>query len=290
VEGVSWAPPAVSVVIPALNEAENLPFVLPRIPKTVFEVILVDGRSTDDTIEVAKALWPDIRIVTQLGRGKGAALRTGFAAAKGDVIVMLDADGSTDPAEIPSFVAALQGGADFAKGSRFLAGGGTLDMPLYRKLGNDGFVLLVRILFRRRFSDLCYGYNAFWARVLPLLNLDGDGFEIETMMNVRAVRAGLQVVEVPSFEGRRVYGRSRLRTIPDGTRVLRTIFRERMSRPGAPVRPVIIDETTVTVGIRVQPRDPVAIPISAQADRLDAVAHPVAIVEQALELEAVRSE
>src|SRR6058998_2153306 len=87
----------VSVVIPAMNEAENLPYVLPRIPAWVHEVILVDGNSTDGTVEVARQLWAGIRIVRQQGRGKGAALRSGFAAATGDIIVMLDADGSTDP-------------------------------------------------------------------------------------------------------------------------------------------------------------------------------------------------
>jgi hypothetical protein len=141
---------------------------------------------------------------------------------------MLDADGSMDPAETPAFVGALLSGADFAKGSRFLQGGGTMDMPFYRRLGNWAFVVLVRLLFGGRYSDLCYGYNAFWTRVLPQLNLDGDGFEIETMMNVRALRAGLKVVEVPSFEARRIHGTSYLRTIPDGWRVLGTILKERL--------------------------------------------------------------
>jgi glycosyltransferase involved in cell wall biosynthesis len=217
---------AVSVVIPALNEAENLPHVLPRIPAWVREVLLVDGLSTDGTVEVARRLRQDIYIIQQEGRGKGAALRSGFAAATGDIIVMLDADGSTDPAQIPAFVGALLAGADFAKGSRFLQGGGTADMPLYRKLGNQGFVLAVRLLFGGNYSDLCYGYNAFWSSVVPLLNLDGDGFEIETMMNVRALRAGLKVAEVPSFEAARVYGEGRLKTIPDGWRVLKTIVKE----------------------------------------------------------------
>jgi glycosyltransferase involved in cell wall biosynthesis len=233
--------PSVSLVIPALNEAENLPHVLPRIPDLVDEVILVDGRSTDGTIAIAKALRPDIRIVEERTPGKGAALRAGFAAASGEIIVMLDADGSTDPQEIPGFVEALVAGADFAKGSRFLSGGGTSDMPFYRRLGNRSFLLLIRMLFRRKFSDLCYGYNAFWSRVLPVLRLDGDGFEIETMMNVRALRAGLKVVEVPSFEARRLYGRSRLRTIPDGIRVLRTIFIEWRSRAGSRVSAVLIE-------------------------------------------------
>ena len=235
--------PVVSVVIPALNEAENLPHVLPRVPGWVHEVLLVDGHSTDDTIAVAQALYPAIRVLAQEGEGKGAALRTGFAAASGDIIVMLDADGSTDPAEIPAFIGALLAGADFAKGSRFLQGGGTDDMPLYRKLGNWCFVLGVRFLFGGSYTDLCYGYNAFWRQVLPHLDLDADGFEIETMMNVRALHAHLKVAEVPSFEAARVYGSGRLRTIPDGWRVVKTIFHEwvnprvrRVDGRGAPHR------------------------------------------------------
>ena len=219
--------PTISVVIPALNEAENLRHVLPLIPAGIHEVILVDGASTDGTAEVARELRPDIRFVQQQGRGKGAALRSGFAAARGDIVVMLDADGSTDPREIPSFVEALLNGADFVKGSRFLPGGGTADMETYRKLGNMCFVYAVRLLFGGRYTDLCYGYNAFWRRVLPQLQLDGEGFEIETMMNVRALKAGLIVAEVPSFESHRIHGESHLRTIPDGLRVLRTILRER---------------------------------------------------------------
>lgn len=223
--------PRVSVVVPALNERENLPHVLPRIPAFVDEVILVDGASTDDTVVVARRLLPGIKVVQQRGPGKGAALRTGFQAASGDIIVTIDADGSTDPAEIPYFVHALLAGADVAKGSRFLHGGGTSDMPLHRRLGNGMFVHLVRRLYGGRYTDLCYGYNAFWRRSLELLNLDSDGFEIETMINIRVLRAGLRIVEVPSFESRRVWGNGRLRTVPDGWRVLKTILRERR-RPG----------------------------------------------------------
>ncbi|GIW08002.1 MAG: hypothetical protein KatS3mg060_2807 [Dehalococcoidia bacterium] len=228
----------VSVIVPALNEAENLPYVLRDIPTDyVDEVILVDGHSTDDTVAVARALMPDIRVIEQPGKGKGDALRAGFEAATGDIIVAIDADGSTDPREIPLFVGALLAGADYVKGSRFLQGGGTADMPLYRQLGNWGLTMLVRVLFGGKYTDLCYGYNAFWRRVLPQLALDADGFEIETLMNIRALRAELKVAEVHSFEAPRIHGEGRLRAFPDGWRVLKTILRERF-RPKVDVRPV----------------------------------------------------
>jgi glycosyltransferase involved in cell wall biosynthesis len=222
--------PTVSIIIPALNEERNLPFVLPRIGSWVDEIILVAGDSNDRTCQVARALVPEIRVVQEPGKGKGAALRAGFEAAVGDIIVMLDADGSTDPSQIPIFLGALAAGADFVKGTRFAQGAGTADMSLLRRVGNRLLVRLVRLLFGGRCTDLCYGYIAFWRRVLPQLRLDAQGFEIETQMNLQALALGLRVSEVPSFEFRRIHGKSNLRTIPDGWRVLKTIFREWIRR------------------------------------------------------------
>jgi glycosyltransferase involved in cell wall biosynthesis len=215
------------VVIPALNEAENLPHVLPYLPEWIDEVLLVDGGSTDNTIEVAQQLWSSIKIIKQSGRGKGNALKEGFSAATGDIIVMMDADGSTNPSEISAFVALLAAGADYVKGSRFLQGGGSADFTPIRKIGNGALLLLVRTIFQCQYSDLCYGFNAFWSYHLPRLMSDADGFEIETALNLRALKSGLNVAEVPSFEGPRIHGKSHLRAIPDGLRVLKTIFRER---------------------------------------------------------------
>lgn len=236
--------PTITVVVPTKNEAENLPHVLPLIPKWVDEVILVDAHSKDDTVEVARKILPNIRVVMQDGKGKGNALRCGFKAATGDIIVMIDADGSTDPREMGRFVRALRDGADFVKGSRFLQGGGTSDMESLRQFGNWGLNMAVRVLIGGRFTDLCYGYNAFWKRVLPVLELESDGFEIETEMNVRALKAGLKIVEVHSFEAERIHGKSNLRTFPDGWRVLKTIVRERFRHqpkfvPHAEVEPRI---------------------------------------------------
>ena len=192
--------PTVSVVIPALNEAANLPFVLERVPSWVHEVVVVDGSSTDDTVEVAKAVRPDVVIVRQSGRGKGGAIAAGAEAATGDIIVLLDADGSTDPGDIPRFVAALRTGADFAKGTRFLMGAGSADLTPLRRFGSRLFARVVNVLFGSSYTDVLYGYNAFWRRCLPDLHIDCTGFEIEPLLAIRAIRSNIRVVEVPSYE------------------------------------------------------------------------------------------
>jgi glycosyltransferase involved in cell wall biosynthesis len=217
--------PKVSFIIPTLNEARNLPWLLPRIPAWAHEVIIVDGRSSDATVEVARELR-DVTIVLEPRRGKGAALQAGFKAARGDIIIAMDADGSMAPEEALLFVGALMAGADLVKGSRFLQGAGTTDMSLFRMVGNWGLTQAVRLLYGGSFTDLCYGYFAFWASHVPTLHCDCDGFEIETLISVRALKNQLHIVEVASFEAARISGRSNLRAVPDGWRVLKTILRE----------------------------------------------------------------
>ncbi len=221
--------PRISVVIPVLNEAENLYYVLPFLPAMVDEVVLVDGHSNDATIAVAQQLCPQIKVIAQTRRGKGNALKEGFAASTGDIIVMIDGDSSTNPSEIPDFVEALLQGNDFAKGSRFVKGGGSEDITPVRSMGNYALCTLANLLFHTRYSDLCYGYNAFWRSALDKIELNCDGFEVETMLNLRAYKAGLKIVEVPSYERVRIFGVSNLRVIRDGWRVLKTIFKERFS-------------------------------------------------------------
>jgi glycosyltransferase involved in cell wall biosynthesis len=223
-------PPRVTTVIPTLNEAANLPHVFGRLPEWIDELIIVDGHSVDDTIEMATALRPDARIILQNRRGKGNALACGFAASTGDIIVMLDADGSTDPAEIPAFIEPLLNGADFVKGSRYMRGGGSSDITFVRSAGNRALRSGVNVLFRTCFTDLCYGYNAFWRHCLPRLQITCDGFEVETVINVRAAKAKLKIAEVPSHEHERIYGVSNLSAWRDGKRVLKTILRERVRR------------------------------------------------------------
>ena len=228
--------PRISIIVPARNEARNLEVVLTTLPHDA-EIIVVDGHSVDDTAQVVARVRPDARFVQQTRRGKGNALAVGFAEATGDIIVMFDADGSADPAEIDRYVAALMGGADFAKGSRVLTGGGSSDITMLRDLGNKGLTLTTNLVFRTKYTDLCYGYNAFWVDVLPQLSLPpvrpagaamqwGDGFEIETLINCRVAAAKLEVAEVPSVELLRLFGTSNLSAVKDGLRVLKTIGTE----------------------------------------------------------------
>ncbi len=219
--------PRVSVVVPALNEAENIPHVLPRIP-VGHEVILVDGGSTDGTVDAALACRPDVRILTQERRGKGDALASGFAAATGDIIVTLDADGSQRPEEIERFVNALCDGADFVKGSRVTDGGGSTDFTWLRKTGNAFLGAAANTLFGSRYTDITYGYNAFWRAHTDRISGGGDGFEGELLMPIRAVQSDLAVAEVPCQEDERLFGESRLRPFRDGTRILKMFVSERL--------------------------------------------------------------
>jgi glycosyltransferase involved in cell wall biosynthesis len=220
------APLIVSVVIPTLNEAANIGWVLEQLPGLVDEVIVVDGLSTDGTVAAARAARPDVVIVNATQRGKGAALQAGFAAAHGTFIVMLDADCSMDPAEIDRFVAVLRRGVDVVKGSRFLPGAGTADITPLRRWGNGTLRSVVNHLYGAGFTDLCYGFIAFRRSALDALHIDAVGFEVETQIAVHALCAGMRIEEVPSFESARRNGVSRLHPWRDGSRVLWTITRE----------------------------------------------------------------
>jgi glycosyltransferase involved in cell wall biosynthesis len=249
----------VSVLIPAKNEARNIGWVLERLPVWIDEVVLVDGRSTDRTVEVARAIRPDIVVVRDDEPGKGAAIRAGVAAASGDFVVMMDADGSMDPCEIEAFVALLYRGHDLVKGSRFIHGGGTADMSILRSAGNRALLILANVLFGVAHTDLCYGFAAFRRDRILSLELDAVGFEIETQLFLRATRQGLDVTESPSFEAPRRFGASNLNTFRDGWRVLMTIIGERIRPAGAPMAVVPIE------------MEPVAIPIEPGARQVASI-------------------
>ncbi|MEV4708594.1 glycosyltransferase family 2 protein [Actinoplanes sp. NPDC049316] len=245
-----------TVVIPALNEEDNLPLVLENLP-AVDEVVVVDGRSDDDTVAVAREVRPDVVVVRQTRSGKGNALACGFAAATGDIVVTVNADGSADPGEIPRFVDALLSGAEAAHGSRFRYGGDHRDALPGERLGHAALSRVVNLLFRTRFTDLSCGYNAYWRELLPVLDLPGpevpglrrgrrawgDGPEIETLITVRMATRGLRVVEVATVGYPRIHGDRPRQLWPAAYRIVRTIVTEYARRwrraPAFPVRQAV---------------------------------------------------
>jgi glycosyltransferase involved in cell wall biosynthesis len=233
-------PLTISVVIPTLNEADNIGPVLQQLDR-FDNIVLVDGYSNDGTVEIARSMRPDLQLVQREPAGKGDALRAGFAAAKGDVIVIMDADGSMDPAEIDVFMSMIAVGFELVKGSCLACGGGSHDLTRLRGLGNTALCSLANALFRTQWTDLCYGFLAFRRDCLPQLALAANGFEIESEILAHAALAGLRIAEVPSIEMPRLAGESHLVARRDGTRILRAMlmarFAPRARRAAVALRP-----------------------------------------------------
>ena len=217
-----------SIIVPTMNEEQNLPHVLPYLPRDA-EIIIVDGHSSDKTIEVAKKLRPDAVILVQPGRGKGNAMRYGFKHATRDLIITYDGDGSFRTEEIDPMLNSLRDGFDLVKGSRFLPNGGTNDMPFLRRVGNRGFTMLTNLFFGTHYTDLVYGLHGFRRELLDKVEFVSDGFEIDTEMYIKTKINGYKVKEVPSFEQERIHGVGKLSTLSDGWRILKTILRVRFS-------------------------------------------------------------
>jgi glycosyltransferase involved in cell wall biosynthesis len=218
--------PRVSVIIPTLNEEVNLPHVLPRIPHSVCEVLVIDGHSTDNTVSLAQQLHPKVRIIYQKGKGKSDALRCGFTEAIGDLIVTIDADGSMRPEEIHRFLAPLCNGHDVAKGTRFKGDGGSSDMEGLRVFGNWVLANFTNILHGAHYTDVTYGYNAFRKQCLLKVNLCSEGFTIETEMAIKFKKAGFRITEIPSYEDARLNGRAKLHSLRDGWQIFTLIMKE----------------------------------------------------------------
>ena len=216
----------ISIVIPTLNEGKNLSKVLKDIPKSVDEIIVVDGHSTDNTVEIAKKFGAKV-IFDDVG--KGSALRKGMKATKGNIVITMDADCSHKSSEIGLLTEGIKAGFDICMGSRFIQGGGTEDMPWYRKLGNKFFVFLVNLIWDMNYSDLCYGYRSFRKTCIKKLRLKENGFGIETEIAIKAAKKKLRVLEIPSYEKERASGEGKLRTFSDGWMILKTIITEMFS-------------------------------------------------------------
>lgn len=215
----------VSVVIPTLNEEKNIGKLIPGVKSQLkdyrYELIVVDGHSKDRTVEIARRLGARI-LYDEVG--KGSALIKGLKAAKGDILISMDADMSNEPNELRLLIDAIDIGYDLCTGSRFIIGGGSEDMPWFRVLGNKFFVFLVNSIFHANYTDLCYGYRSFRRGATERLDLKEKGFGIETEINIKAIKKHMKIIEVPSNEKRRAAGEGKLRTFRDGWVILKTIL------------------------------------------------------------------
>lgn len=217
--------PYISVVIPTLNEARNIGGMLSKVKDVLrglsYELIVVDGHSRDGTVAIARR--SGARIIYD-SLGKGSALLLGMRAARGNIIIAMDADMSNKPKELKLLIAGIEAGYDVCMGSRFLVGGGSDDMPPVRRFGNKVFVTLVNLMYGSHYTDLCYGYRSFSRAAVRRLRLSEKGFGIETEMSIKAKKLGLRILEVPSYEKKRAAGEGKLSSLSDGVRILRTIF------------------------------------------------------------------
>jgi glycosyltransferase involved in cell wall biosynthesis len=219
---------SVTALICTLNEEDSLPYVLQKIPAWVDEVLIVDGNSTDKTVEFAQKVRSNIKIVYQPGKGKGDALKIGIDNASGEIIVTLDADDATDPVEMYKFLDKLLDGYDYVKGTRFIKGK-AYDKPFHRVLGNWVITITFNILFFRAYTDMCSGYNTFWSkRVQDLQLFSTDGYENEPLINTRIAKTPLKVIECGHADRGRRSGTVKESSWRQGFKAIKSIVRERL--------------------------------------------------------------
>lgn len=212
----------VTVVIPTYNERENLPHIVAAVTNQGYRVLVVDDSSPDGTGALADRLAADDARVTAIHRprkeGLGPAYTEGFDHALGagaQIVIEMDADFSHDPADLPRLVAAIDGGADMAIGSRYVKGGSTPDWPLARKAISRGGNLYARLMLGIPVKDATAGFRALRAealRTLPYRTAEASGYGFQVEIAWRAHEQGLAIVEVPISFRDRTRGTSKMGT------------------------------------------------------------------------------
>lgn len=218
----------ISVVAVNLNEEHTIKEVLTNIPSYIDEVLVIDGYSKDKSPHIAKELG--FPVILQEGKGRGAAFKTGFKHAKGDILVMLSTDGNERSGDIDKLVKKIKEGHDLVIASRF-GQGKSHDVTAIRKIGNWGLTFLINVASGLSLQDSQNGFRAVRKTALDKMNISADGFDIEAEMTLKAGKLGLQVAEVPTIEDEREFGVSHLQTFRDGFRIFKRILKEWKRNP-----------------------------------------------------------
>lgn len=217
-----------TLVLFTKNEIEASRALFNKIPWNAFsEAFVIDYRSVDGTLEFFES--HGIRVVRQNIPGRGEAFRMAAQIAKGDIVVLLSADGNDDPADAPRLAALVARDCDMAVASRFMKGARNDEADKlfpWRAWANQTFTFIANICFGGRMTDTITGFRAIRRDKLLLLNLDAQGFTIEYQTSIRAMKLKLKICEMPTVEGDRIGGKSTASAIPTGLRVLKVLMRE----------------------------------------------------------------
>jgi glycosyltransferase involved in cell wall biosynthesis len=222
----------VSIIVPAYNEAATIVDVLRRVDAVPFpkEVILVDDGSADGTADLVDELGMDgVRVIRQpVNRGKGAAVRAGIEASRGDFVVIQDADLEYDPADLPRLLAPLQKGvADVVYGSRLRGGEPQRAHMFWHYVGNRFLSLMTNVLFNTTISDMEVGYKAFDGDLLRSIRLVSDDFAFEPEITAKVLRRHVRLYEVPISYYGRTFEEGKKITWRDGVRAIVALIRFR---------------------------------------------------------------
>ena len=215
----------VSLVIPTKNEAGALEKTIKEIPQgCVDEIIVSDGHSTDGTLDIAVKLG--CKAITQEGKGYGLGILSGVKIATGDVIVIMDGDGSQIPADIPRLLEKIKEGYDIGWGSRYLGGGKSLDDTWLRYFGNQLFTFLIRFIHGLKITDILYMFPAFKKEIFDKVSLQFSDFRFGIELPVKAHKAGFKFGEVACVERKRMTGETKVKDLADGYKIFKAILKK----------------------------------------------------------------
>lgn len=218
-----------ALVLLTYNESEALPKIFDRIPRDGFDFLAVDGGSKDGTVEFLKG--KGVRVAGQPRRGRGVAFRVAFQATDADALCFFSPDGNEDPADIPKLFAEAEKGADMAIASRMMQGAfNEEDVHWFRprKWVNQAFTLIANLFWNKGsyVTDTINGFRVVTRKAYEAMGPDADGFVIEYQMSIRAMKAKLKIVEIPTYEGQRLGGVSTAESWTTGVVFLKQLARE----------------------------------------------------------------
>ena len=217
----------VTVIIPTRNEEGCIGSLIREIPKKyVDEIVVIDGHSTDNTREEAKGADTKTKVFLQRGWGYGGAVQQGAKHARGDILILMDADGSMNPNAIPQLLKKADEGYEYVMGSRYINGSKSEDDTIIRYIGNKFFTWLTNIIHKTNVTDSLYTYNAIPKKSFLKIKAKSKGFEYCTEILVRAKMAGLKFAEVPAPERARSCGKTKVNAFWHGLKILTMILRK----------------------------------------------------------------